>query len=106
MSAFSACAVWPLLPEDTPLPLARRCARLERAGWTLTEFATHSFEHVKKDLYRKVPGRVVLSRQYHGELLKAPAQTLAEAIHLAERLQKRAPRAGSAVPITTGRQVG
>lgn len=99
-------SVWPLLPADTPAPLLRRCTRLERAGWTLTQLASHSFEHVEDDLYRKVPGRAVLSRSYHGELLRVPAETLLEAVALAERLQKRAPRTGSAVPVSTGRQIG
>jgi hypothetical protein len=97
---------WPLLPADTPTMLLARCARLERCGWSLTELVSHSFEQVEDDLYRRVPGRVVLSRNYHGELLKVPGETLAEAVELAERLQKRAPRTTSAVPVTTGRQVG
>src|SRR4051812_43983104 len=90
---------WPLLPADTPPLLQRRAARLEKAGWTLVEYKPSKFEHVEDDLYRKIPGRVVLSRVYHGKTITVPAETLLEALALAARLQGRAPRTDPAIPV-------
>jgi hypothetical protein len=65
------------------------------------------FEAVEgSDLYRRIPSKYLLRRSYNGAPLEVPGETLTEAVALAERLQKRAPRTGSAVPISTGRQVG
>jgi hypothetical protein len=102
--------VWSLLGECGPQPraLLLRAQKLERSGWVLASVEKERFELCKEhpDLFRRVPSRYVLRRSYNGAPLEVPGETLLEAIELAERLQRRAPKTGSAVPITTGRQVG
>src|SRR4051812_32864503 len=79
--------VWNLEPAH-PADLLRRARRLEGFGWQLVSTKADEYEPVEgSDLFRRLPGRVSLRREWRGQPVRAHGETLEAAITEAEQLQ-------------------